>query len=142
MTDLARTIEQAADRWMQAWVNKDSETLEQSLAPDFALVISAMPTQQLDRANWLATATTRYTATEFRYRDVQVRDLGNGIAVMSSIAEFTAEVDGVPRTGPLFTVDVWRLSAEGRWQVCARYTAHPEPSGASAAAVHSLKGGR
>lgn len=141
MTDLARTIEQAAYRWMQAWVDKDGETLERSLAPDFALVISAAPMQRLDRASWLATATTRYTATEFRYRDVQVRDLGNGTAVMSSIAEFTAEVDGVPRRGPLFIVDLWRQDSNGRWQVCARYTAPPEPAGASAAAVQALKTG-
>ena len=140
MTDLARTIEQAADRWMQAWVNRDREILEQSLAPDFALVVSAMPTQCLDRASWLATATTRYTATEFRYRDVQVRGLGGGMAVMSSIVEFTAEVDGVPRTGPLFTVDIWRQAGDDRWQVCARYTAHPEPAGASVKAVQALGG--
>lgn len=138
MNDLAAAITAAADRWMQAWVAGDRDTLEQSLAPDFALVVSATPARRLDRASWLATATTRYTATEFRYRDVQVRDLGDGLAVMSSIAEFTAEVDGVPRHGPLFTVDVWRQGADGRWQVCARYTAHPEPPGASAAAVQGL----
>jgi ketosteroid isomerase-like protein len=137
MPDLAETIVVAADRWMQAWVNKDRETLEESLAPDFALVLSAMPTVRMDRASWLATACTRYTATDFRYRDVQVRDLGNGMAVMSSVAEFTAEVDGVPRTGPLFIVDVWRKGADG-WQVCARYTARPEAAGAASAAVGAL----
>lgn len=139
MPNLATTIEQAADRWMQAWVNKDGSVLEQSLAPDFALVISATPTLRLDRASWLATACTRYTATEFRYRDVQVRDLGNGMAVMSSIAEFTAEVDGVPRNGPLFVLDVWREGEDGRWQVCARYTSHPEIAGPSSSAVGRLK---
>ena len=138
MPELTDTITAAADRWMQAWVNKDQATLEQSLAPDFALVISASPTQRLDRTSWLATACTRYAATEFRYRDVQVRDLGNGVAVMSSIADFTAQVDGVPRNGPLFIVDLWRRDADGRWQVCARYTAHPEPPGASSAAVQRL----
>jgi ketosteroid isomerase-like protein len=144
MPDLAETIVAAADRWMQAWVNKDRETLEASLAPDFTLVLSAvplvlsaMPTALMDRASWLATACTRYTATEFRYRDVQVRDLGNGTAVMSSVAEFTAEVDGVPRTGPLFIVDIWRKGADG-WQVCARYTARPEVAGAASAAVAAL----
>ena len=139
MADLTAAIMTAAERWMQAWVNRDQAVLEDSLAPDFALILSATPTQRLDRSSWLATATTRYTATEFRYRDVQVRDLGGGMAVMSSIAEFTAEVDGVPRCGPLFIVDVWRQGADGRWKVCARYTAPPEPAGASATAVQSLK---
>ena len=141
MTDLAATIENLADRWMQAWVRKDRAMLEESLAPDFALIVSATPTQRLDRASWLATACTRYTCTEFRYRDVQVRDLGNGIAVMSSIAEFSAEIDGIPRTGPMFLTDVWRRVEDGTWQVCARYSSHPEPGGASPAAVTALEQG-
>ena len=141
MTDLAATIENLADRWMQAWVRKDRAMLEESLAPDFALIVSATPTQRLDRASWLATACTRYTCTEFRYRDVQVRDLGNGIAVMSSIAEFRAEIDGIPRTGPMFLTDVWRRGEDGIWQVCARYSSHPEPGGASPAAVTALEQG-
>ena len=140
MTELAATIEELSDRWMQAWVRKDLAVLEEVLAADFALVVSAMPMQRLDRASWLATACTRYTCTEFRYRDVQVRDLG-AVAVMSSIAEFTAEIDGVPRTGPLFLTDVWRRGEDGRWQVCARYSSTPEPGGQSGSAVTSLKQG-
>jgi ketosteroid isomerase-like protein len=140
VTDLAATIESLANRWMEAWVRKDRAVLEESLAPDFALIVSATPTQRLDRASWLATACTRYTCTEFRYRDVQVRDLG-AVAVMSSIAEFTAEIDGMPRTGPLFLTDVWRRGDDGGWQVCARYSSHPEPDGESGAAVTKLEQG-
>lgn len=138
MGDIRKTIEEAADRWMQAWVNLDAAVLEQSLAPDFVLIVSAMPMQQLDRATWIATSCTRYTASAFRYRDVQVRDLGGGIAVMSSIAEFTAEVDGIPRNGPLFLVDIWRQIDGGKWQVCTRYSSNPEPAGRSTEAVTSL----
>lgn len=136
--DVGVEVRDAADRWMQAWVRADAATLEDSLAPDFALIVSATPAQQLDRAAWLATACTRYRASEFQYRDVQVRDLGGGLAVMSSVAEFTAEIDGVPRNGPLFLVDVWRR-AEGRWRVCARYSSSPEEAHRSAAAVSSIR---
>ncbi len=145
MTDLAATIEALSNRWMQAWIQRDRAALEESLASDFALIVSASPTHRLDRASWLATACTRYICTEFRYRDVQVRDLG-AVAVMSAIAEFTAEIDGVPRNGPLFLTDVWRrgkdaFDTNGRWQVCARYSSHPEPAGASSAAVRGLAQG-
>ena len=140
MTDLAATIAELSDRWMQGWVRKDRAVLEESLAPDFALVVSATPMQRLDRASWLATACTRYTCSEFRYRDVQVRDLG-AVAVMSSIAEFTAEIDGMPRNGPMFLTDVWRRGGDGRWQVCARYSSHPEPGGMSSTAVTALERG-
>lgn len=138
MTDLQQAIESAANRWMQAWVERDAAILDQSLAPDFVLIVSATPTLQFDRASWLRSACTRYLATEFKYRDVQVREVGPGLAVMSSIAEFRAEIDGVPRNGPLFIVDVWRAD-EGRWRVCARYSSTQELGVSSAAAVTALR---
>jgi uncharacterized protein (TIGR02246 family) len=138
MSNVADEIESLADKWMQAWVRGDAATLEDLLAPDYALIVSATPSGQLDRADWLATACTRYRATEFRFRDVKVRDLGGGIAVMSSIAEFTAEIDGVARNGPLFIVDVWRRM-EGQWRVCARYSSAPEQPHTSAVAVTRLR---
>jgi uncharacterized protein (TIGR02246 family) len=138
MSSVEEEIEAAANEWMQAWVAGDAEKLESSLAPDYTLVVSAAPGHALDRVNWLGTACTRYRASQFAYRDVQVRDLGDGIAVMSSIAEFTAEIDGIPRNGPLFIVDVWRRMA-GRWRVCARYSSNPEEARTSGAAVVGLR---
>ena len=138
MSDLSETIRTAADRWMQAWVARDMDVLEDSLAPDFALIMSATPSERLDRATWLATACTRYTASHFRYRDIRIRPIGEDVAVMSSIAEFQAEVDGIPRNGPLFLVDIWRRSGEGHWRVCARYSSSPESAGRSADAVQEL----
>ena len=138
MNDVKEAIETAANRWMQAWVDRDAAVLDQSLAPDFALVVSASPAVRLDRATWLQTACTRYVASEFQYRDVQVHELGPGFAVMSSIAEFSAQIDGVARNGPLFIVDVWREDKE-RWRVSARYSSSPEQSTPSAHAVTSLR---
>lgn len=137
MADLKGIIEAAANRWMQAWVERDSAVHEDSLAANFALVVSATPVLQVDRATWLDTACTRYVASQFGYHNVQVRELGPGLAVMSSIAEFSAEIDGVPRNGPLFIVDVWR-EIDGRWKVCARYSSSPEQGTLSAKAVALL----
>ena len=137
MADLKQVIEAAANRWMQAWVERDRAVLEESLAAEFALVVSATPALQVDRATWLQTACTRYVASQFSYHNVQVRELGSGLAVMSSIAEFCAEIDGVPRNGPLFLVDVWR-QFEGQWKVCARYSSSSEQDTSSAKAVASL----
>ena len=142
MTQLAATIEDRSNRWMQAWVRNDHGVLETMLAPDFALIVSANPTRQVARADWLATAGTRYSCSHFRYRDVQVRDLGGGIAVMSAIAEFTAEIDGIQRNGPMFLTDVWRRGNNGEWRVCARYSSLPEPAGASTVAVGGLNSTR
>ena len=137
MADLKEVIEAAANRWMQAWVERDSAVLEDSLAANFALVLSATPALLVDRATWLQTACTRYVASNFSYHNVQVRELGPGLAVMSSIAEFSAEIDGVPRNGPLFLVDIWRQN-KGQWKVCARYSSSPEQGTPSAKAVALL----
>lgn len=111
--------------------------LEDSLAPDYALIVSAMPERRMDRALWLATCDT-YRCTSFRYRDVQVRELSPGMAVMSSIAEQQAAMNGVDRSGAFFLTDVWRLEPDGQWRVCARYSSHPEPVGTSSQTLERL----
>lgn len=124
---------------MQAWIERDVAVLEDSLAADFSLIVSANPNQQFSRESWLATATSRYTCSAFRYRDVQIRLVVEQVAIMSSIAEFTAEINGVPRTGPMFITDVWRQDEDDTWRVCGRYSAHPETSGSSSEALEALK---
>lgn len=137
MTDLAAHILDRSDRWMQAWVTQDRAILEDSLAPDFALIVSANPTQSMPRDRWLATCAT-YRCSSFAYRDVQVRQLVPELAVMSAIADQRAELNGVDRSGSFFLTDVWRLEPDGAWRVCARYSSHPEPAGASAQTLAQL----
>jgi hypothetical protein len=137
MTGTAATIADRSNRWMQAWVNQDRATLEDSLAPDFALIVSANPTQPMPRERWLATCDV-YRCSSFAYRDATVRELSDGLAVMSSIADQQASLNGVDRSGSFFLTDVWRLEGDGAWRVCARYSSHPEPGGASAQAIGAL----
>ncbi len=135
MTDLAPTILARSERWMQAWVKQDRAVLEDSMAPDFALIVSAMPDQRMERDRWLATC-DRYVCTRFAYDGVQVRELAPGLAVMSAIGDQRATLGDVDRSGRFFVTDVWRLGGDGRWQVCSRYTSHPESSGASSEALN------
>ena len=137
MNDVAATIEERSTRWMQAWLAQDRATLEDSLAPDYALIVSAMPGRRMDRALWLATC-DYYRCTSFRYRDVQVRELAPGLAVLSAIAEQQAEMNGVDRSGAFFLTDVWRREPDGDWRVCARYSSHPEPVTASSETLAKL----
>lgn len=130
---------------MQAWVDLGSAragesaraVLEDSLAPDYALIVSAMPDQRMDRARWLATC-DRYVCTRFEYRNVQIRELAPGVAVMSAIAEQVATLGDADRSGSFFVTDVWRLEGDGVWRVCSRYSSHPEPAGMSARALQQL----
>lgn len=137
MTDTAAIVHARSAAWMQAWVDQDRAILEDSLAPDYALIVSAMPDKRMDRALWLATC-DRYVASSFAYRDVQVRELAPGLAVMSAIADQKAKMGEVDRSGSFFLVDVWRLEPDGKWRVCSRYSAHPEPVGASSQGLAGL----
>jgi len=137
MQDLAATIEDSSTRWMQAWVDLDYDVLERLMASDFALIVSAMPSKRMERAAWLATC-QHYRASEFRYHDVQVRAVGDDLAVMSAIAVQKAELNGVDRSGKFWLTDIWRRDAGGRWQVCARYSSFPEAEGQSSVALDRL----
>lgn len=137
MTDLAASIAARSERWMKAWVDQDRAALEDSLAPDFALIVSANSGQPMARDRWLATCSV-YTCSSFAYRDIEVREVARDIAVMSSIAEQKARLGDTDRSGSFFLTDVWRRETDGQWRVCARYSAHPEPQGASAHALVKL----
>ena len=130
----ADVVEERSNRWMKAWVAQDRATLEEMLAPDYALIVSSVADRSIDRATWLATC-DRYIARSFQYRDVQIRELAPGIAVMSAIAQQEAKLDEFDRSGSFFVTDIWRQSPDGRWQVCVRYSSHLEPAGASSAAL-------
>jgi ketosteroid isomerase-like protein len=137
MAELAATIRQRSERWMRAWVAQDRAGLEDCLAADFALVVSAQPEQLIDRSRWLAACDT-YRCSAFAYRGVQVRELAPGIAVMSAIADQQARMGEVDRSGSFFVTDVWRLEPDGKWRVCARHSARPEPEGKSSEALAKL----
>jgi ketosteroid isomerase-like protein len=134
MVDLAKEIESLSNRWMGAWLSGDRAVLEAILAPDYALIVSARPHQRFERQAWLDTCET-YIATSFAYRDVQVRELAPGIAVMSGIAVQEATLDGTDRSGEFWIVDVWRRNPDGAWQVCARFSGSPEAQRPSVAAL-------
>jgi len=40
-------------RWMQAWMDQDRATLDGFLGPDFALIVSTVPTKPFARSDWL-----------------------------------------------------------------------------------------
>ena len=132
--DVVTLIRGLQEQWMAAWRDKDSATLERILAPEFALIISASPSQTFPRAAWLRTAGSGYDCTEFSYRDMQVRDFGD-VVVVSSIFRVRATAFGADRSGEFFLTDVWRPDVNGQWQVIARYSSLPEPFNASIRAI-------
>src|SRR4051794_7773250 len=92
----------ASGRWMQAWMAQERATLDAFLGPDFALIISTVPTKPFERSDWLETAVTSYVCTRFAYEGVHCRSISDDVVAMSAIADFDATIGGVDRSGPDF----------------------------------------
>ena len=134
--DVAAAVRAQQEAWMAAWIANDRATLERILAPEFALIVSSRAESRMERAAWLRTAGTEYTCEEFRYDGMKLRDFGD-VVVVSSLATQRATAFGQDRSGTFFLTDVWRMGADGAWQVIARYSSYPEPGTASAQALHA-----
>ena len=120
--------------WAEALVRQDRAALEQFLAPDYALVVSAAPDQPVARDTWLAQALGPYRLEHFRITQLHARLLADGLVAVSLLFEQRATVGGIDRTGVFFLTDIWRRGGS-RWEVVARYSARPEPASVSSRAV-------
>jgi hypothetical protein len=127
----------ASIRWMQAWMDQDRASLDAFLGPDFALIVSTVPTKPFERSDWLETAVTSYVCTRFAYDGVHCRRISGDVVAMSAIADFDATIGGIDRSGRYFVTDLWRRAAASPhgWQVYARYSSR---SGEPDASVRAL----
>ena len=127
----------ASTRWMQAWMDQDRATLDGFLGPDFALIVSPVPTKPFERSDWLKTAVTAYVCTRFAYEEVHCRRISSDLIAMSAIANFDATIGGIDRSGRYFVTDLWRRAAGSAngWQICVRYSSRPGEPDASVRAL-------
>jgi hypothetical protein len=130
-------VTSASNRWMQAWMEQDRTMLDAFLGPDFALVVSTVPTKPFGRSDWLDTAITSYVCTRFAYEGVQCRHISFDVIAMSAIADFDATIGGIDRSGRYFVTDLWHRVAGSThgWQVDARYSSRPGEPDASVRAL-------
>jgi ketosteroid isomerase-like protein len=119
--------------WMEAWKAGDTARLESLLAPEFELVVSAALAKPLPRSEWLRLAVSGYVCRSFRYKQQNIRVLGD-FAVVASLFEQEASVNGQDRSGEFFLTDFWHRH-KNSWQVVARYSSMPEAVSASSSAV-------
>jgi hypothetical protein len=127
----------ASNRWMLAWMDQDRATLDAFLGPDFALIVSTVPTKPFERSDWLETAVTSYVCTRFAYEGVHCRRISGDVVAMSAIADFDATIGGIDRSGRYFVTDLWRRAAGSAhgWQIYARYSSRPGEPDASVRAL-------
>ena len=110
--------------------HKDKAALEGALAPDFTMTFSFAPDQSLDRDTYLQGALTLYNLKSFAIRGLRVRQIGD-VAIVSSVYQQQAEMNGNDRGSEFFVTDVWTHKGD-RWLLSARYSSKVEgPPGAA-----------
>jgi len=136
MTDLTE-IPALAQRWMDAWIARDRDTLESLLAPDFALVGAAMPGREFARAAWLAAAGSTYIGESCTFSDPLLHELSAGpprVVAMDALWTQVARNGEHDVSGRYWITDLWREGGPLGWQVARRSSAALDALAASARA--------
>lgn len=129
---VVETITTLEQSWARALIDQDTASLNQLLAPEFVLIVSASPQRPLSRSAWFASLPA-YQTRSLQICGLQVHIVDN-VAIASFVAQLEASYKGEDRSGAFFITDVW-VERAGRWQVVARYSSKPESNTASARAL-------
>jgi ketosteroid isomerase-like protein len=108
-------------QWMQAWIDKDGDTLKDILSEDFLL--SSARGRYMNRQEWLDGALALFNCTRFDWKDIKVRLYGD-VAVVNAISYQEASVGAQDWSGTFMLTDVW-VNQDGTWRVVARQGTGP-----------------
>lgn len=128
--DLLTTFTRLENTFARGYQEKNISVLEGLLASEYALTVSARPSDPISRSEWLALI-PKYNVRHFEIRGVQVRCLQTTranhcvLAAVSSINKQDADVSGQDRSGEFFIVDIWARRS-GKWMVLSRYSGRTE----------------
>jgi hypothetical protein len=140
MADLTAVIETMEHRWMRAWVNGDKKALKSATSRRFMLLAGSKPPMILDRTSWLEAAANRWSCSSYRFGDIYVRSVGNGLAVFAVPLELKARMDGVEWSGAVFVTDIWRRAMTRRgWKMVQRVISRPDEDPALPKAIRALQ---
>ena len=107
-------------QWLSAERDKDPAALNRVVSDDFHLWTSAPP-GSIPREEWFAGIFGRKLLSS-QLRQLAVRDLGPGIAVVSFVKTETFKQTAAPQTEESFVVDIWINKGSGdNWRCTDRY---------------------
>lgn len=122
MTDADRTeLAELQDTWMRAVQERDAETLERLVAPDFRFTAVHLGPEPMTREQWLETARTGYTIVSFSFLEQEVV-VHHDTAVVHSRYSQIANLGMTDLSNVFRLTDVWSRAPGGPWQVVARHS--------------------
>jgi hypothetical protein len=140
MGDLNADIETMEHRFMRAWVNGEKKSLKGSVSRHFMLLTGSKPPMILDRTSWLDAAANRWSCSSYRFGDIYVRSLGNGMAVFAAPLEIKGRIDGADLSGTVFVTDMWKRSMTRRgWKMVQRVISRPDEDPNFPKAIRALQ---
>ena len=139
MADLTPVIETMENRWMRAWVQRDTKALKALTARNFILLTGSKPPVILDSKSFVEAAVTRYLCTSYRFGDLYVREVG-GIALFASQLDLKATMDGEDLSGRFWVTDLWRKGRIRRsWRIAQRVVSRIDETPQVPAAIRDLQ---
>lgn len=119
MTDTDELLE-LSHAWMQAVQDRDAETLERLVAPDFHFTAPHLSPEPMSREQWMAAALTGYDITTFAFLETDVVIDGDTGIVHSRYSQI-ASLDTTDLSNVFRLTDVWSRR-DGAWRVLARHS--------------------
>jgi hypothetical protein len=101
--------------------DRDVETLDRLLAPEFTLTTGRAGAPVRTRAEYLEVTARSYVVEEFAFEALDVVGLGERAALVRSRYRQRGSMDGGDRTGVFLLTDVW-AERDGRPLLVARHS--------------------
>ena len=121
MSDADRAeLRELSEAWMRAVQERDGDTLERLVAPDFRFMAIHLAPEPMTREQWMNAALTGYEILSFSFLEKEVVVHGDTGIVHSRYSQI-ASLDTMDLTNVFRLTDVWARRA-GLWQVLARHS--------------------
>jgi len=108
------------EAWMQAVEDRDMETLERIVAPEFRFMAIHLYPDPMTRDQWMEAAREGYTIVSFAFETMEIvvsKDTGIVHSRYSQVASY----QHVSLSNAFRLTDVW-TRADGTWRVMARHS--------------------
>ena len=106
-------------QWMNAWKNKDEDSIRKILSDDFTLTSTLSTGELVEKEAWIEKALHHYVCKDFRFDKIKVRVYGN-TAIVNSWYYQDASANGMDWSGHFLITDVW-VNQHEAWQVVTRH---------------------
>ena len=114
--ELAR-LEEA---WMQAVEDRDMETLERLVAPEFRFMAVHLYPEPMTRDQWMDAAREGYTIVSFAFESKDIEVSGDTAVIHARYSQ-VASYQHTPLSNVFRLTDVWHRESDG-WKVVARHS--------------------